>query len=365
MLWLYPHLLKALGLLALGFACLSVRSTEGEAPSTGYLRGGLVFLGLLIAGAWSLRSQLPVGWTRLVPTYLTSLYLAFALALWVTPTTSKSDHSMTAGRRALAHLPTIAVLCGFLVLLGLAASQASSSPNLPNPSLIAVLAAGTLALAPLGTVWLLSRELSESVGLADQLAFVAAPKRSVAPPLPSPRFFTLSPLVAFVVAAAALSSLQVDAGHPHSFTALFVAFGTIVGGLIVLGLLGLVERSAALGIADIRLLIQESRLGGDSAFNFEAAILLCARAISRSDLTWLLLALMPAVSMLALQPFLAATEIQSFALGLAIGAATTGAGAELLQNTLPHPARRSLAQLALCIGLSQTLWLLATSHFHT
>jgi hypothetical protein len=82
-LWLYPHLLKLLGLFGLLFAGMVVRTSEEESGAEGWIRGAIVYLVLMVAGGWSLSSQLPTDWARSVPAGLSFFYVSLGLSLWL------------------------------------------------------------------------------------------------------------------------------------------------------------------------------------------------------------------------------------------------------------------------------------------
>lgn len=356
-LWLYPHLLRLLGLFALLFAGMVARTSDHESGGLGWLRGVIVYLVLMVAGAWSLSSELPVGWARTVPAGLTFLYVALGLSIWAGGSEGEGPIGDSVARHALRRLPGSAVFLGLVTVLLLATVVTTQKPALPHAALLSLIISGTLAAVPLSVVWLLARDLSVGSSQANELAFVGV-RRSAPPDAPSVRLLSVLPHLCLVVALATLSSVFSSDGPTSHLQALLVGLGLTAGALVLAALMGHIEKASSKTIAGISNLVRSPSPGDSASLNFESAVVLARDAIAQGDIYWLLLALAPAGICLVALPYIPPDLFRAMTLGLALGAISVGVLLELLQNSDRSGARRTLANLSFIACLAQALWLL-------
>lgn len=358
-LWLYPHLLRVLGLFGLLFAGMVARTSEDESGAEAWVRGAIVYLVLMIAGAWSLSSELPVGWALSVPSGLTFLYVALGLSVWFGGSQVERNQEATWGSQALDRLSPTLVFWGLVIVLLLATALTTGKQALPPNALVSLLLSGTLAVVPMAAVWVLARDLSATSSPTSRLAFVGKFYREPTAGSPSKRFLTVLPVLGFVVALCALSGVWSGAPAVSRIQLLLLGLGAGLACLVLGALVGLVEQACKKTISAIAALVSGKPEADAAPLDFESAVNLCRDSISSSGVRWLLLASSPIVLALGALTFVPLPLFRALIMGLALGALVLGVAGELLLNIHPRSARRTLANLSLATGLAQALWLLA------
>lgn len=358
-LWLYPHLLRVLGLFGLLFAGMVARTSEDESGSEGWIRGALVYLVLMVAGAWSLSSELPVGWARTVPAGLSFLYVSLGLSVWLAGSDPQHNPAETWGTQAARKLSPSFLFWGLVIVLLLTTVLTKQDPALPQTALLSLMLAGTLAAIPLSGVWLLARDLAGSTTQARKLAFVGETYRGPSTSSPSVRLLSVLPHLCLVVALCSVSGLIQAEETVTRLEFLLFGIGAAVGALLLATLAGLLEIACRKAISGIRTLVREHHEGEAAPLNFELAVVMARDAIGKSDIYWILLALVPTAVALVALPYLPTTIFRALILGLSIGGVVLGIGVELLLNSHQNGAQRTLANLCFAACLAQALWLLA------
>lgn len=398
-LWLFPHLLKLLGLFGLLFAGLVVRTSEEEHGGEGWVRGAIVYLVLMVAGAWSLSSQLPADWARSVPAGLSFFYIAFGLSLWLSTGASREAIGISPraevdlngalsvprpgsggslGSQAYLNVPSVLLFLILLCILILGASltpesgaaeDASAAIQLPAGALSSLLLSAALSALPIVFTWLLATALSKGSRQAELLAYVGE-KRSSSLRTPSSRLLLALPMLASVIVLTSLTAAWNEAEMMDELTFTLFGVGAVFGGLTLAGLLGHVERAclkASREIAQLlRLQKQESERhppGQSAPINFEDAVVYCRQTTGASAFTWLLLCLTPCWVAGAALFFVPPLHFQTLTLGLGTGATLLAVGMLLLQGTESENDKRALSHLAFVSAIAQGLWLLAAGNF--
>lgn len=401
-LWLYPHLLKLLGLFGLLFAGLVVRTSEEESGGEGWTRGALVYLILMVAGAWSLSSELPADWARSVPAGLSFFYVSLGLSLWmamgVRERTSELSSTLSNGSRrkegiqtdsgqrsmgsiAYENLPSFLLFLGLVSVLifvsGMAPTENSpakadavgAATQLPATAVTSLLLSGSLSALPIVFTWLVARSLASGSRQAEQLAYVGE-KRTARLRAPSARLLSALPMLASMIVLTSLSVALMGTEPLDGLSFTLFGVGTLVGGLTLAGLLGHVELSSRKATLEIAHLLTEqetvnARLPQGEALpiNFETAVVRCKETTGAYAVSWLLLCLTPLWVAISAFFLIAPLHFQSLSLGLGIGATLLSVGILLLQGAEPDHSKRALAHLAFVSAIAQGLWLLATGSF--
>lgn len=387
-LWLYPHLLKLLGLFGLLFAGLVVRTSEEESGGEGWVRGAFVYLVLMVAGAWSLTSQLPSDWVRSVPAGLSFFYVALGLSLWLSRgkrgysigLLSQADRGRgSLGSRAYVDMPAFLLFLGLLCILILAVSiapendtaekakAASAMSHISAGALTSLLLSGALSALPIAFTWLLATTLSAGSVEAEHLAFVGE-KRSGSLRTPSSQLQLALPMLAAVIVLTSLSAAWTESEVMDGLNFALFGAGALFGGLTLAGLLGHLEQSCQKASREIDSLLREQKrendrlpIGQSAPVNFEDAVLHCRVAAGTSAVTWLLLCLAPCAVAGATLFLVPRLQFQMIATGLGTGATLLAIGMVLLQG--PDNSERALAHLAFVAAIAQGLWLLAAGSF--
>ena len=379
-LWLYPHLLKLLGLFGLLFAGLVVRTSEEESGGEGWVRGAVVYLVLMVAGCWSLSSQLPTEWARSVPSGLSFFYLSLGASLWLA-STAHARSAGSLGRQARLNMPSFLLFLGLLLALILSASvtpettsdgtenDASTLAQLPSSALLGFLLSGALAPLPIAFTWIMARTIAAGSREAEQLAYVGE-SRTGSARAPSPRLLLALPMLSVVIVLTALGATWTERASIDGLMFTLFGLSAIFSGLTLIGLLGHVERSALKARGEVALLLSEQRVESvhlarseAAPINFEAAVVRCRETTSTSALSWLLLCLTPSWAAGAALLMVPTGHFQSLALGLGTGATLLAVGFLLLQGTDADDNKRSFSNLAFISAVAQGLWLLATGSF--
>lgn len=405
-LWLYPHLLKLLGLFGLLFAGLVVRTSEEETGGEGWTRGALVYLVLMVAGAWSLSSELPVAWARSIPAGLSFFYISLGLALWVATGTrapsgglspasfelrstnsappflgGTSTSSLSLGSAAYRSLPACLLFLGLLSVLvfvtgmapdGDTASQPgtlSVGAELPASTVTSLLLSGSVSALPIAFTWLIAQSLASGSQRAEELAYVGEARAGLLR-TPSARLLLALPLLASVIVLSAQSVALMGTEPLDGLSFTIFGFGAFLGGLTLAGLLGHVEHSSRKATGEIALLLKDQESERERhphedarPINFETAVLRCRETTGARALPWLLLCLMPFGAAISGFFLIAPLHFQSLTLGLGTGATLLAVGILLLQGAEPDHGKRALAHLAFVCAVAQGLWLLATGSF--
>lgn len=354
-LWLYPHLLRVIGLMALCFGNLVVRTTESELPQTGWTRGAAVSLLLLIAGAWSLSADLPTQWARQVAAGLTFFFLIPSVFVW-----ASSSVSHRVGGRASELLPYIpAALCfaGLLCTLTFSVNLLPADLSLPNQTLLRLFVAAALSLTPMSVVWLMARDMSESYRHVSELSYLGGGRLTVAGP--SGGFTNLFPALTFTAAASALgNTILVPSGSGS--LGLIQTLGWVMGALVLWALLGMSEQTCIGPMRAISQLLasHQRKSTPPSTLNLELAVE-SSRDATRGGLRWVLVALGPTLVVLALSFIVPAPELRSLALGMALGSAFLGVGLDWTPGESTPTERRVTGALSHVTCMGQALWLIA------
>lgn len=361
-LWVFPHLLKLIGLLALIFSALVVRSSEDDQSAAGWFRGAIVFLVLGVAGAWALSSELPTSWARSVPAGITFLFLIIAALVAVPSNAFRVSRDSAAGLLTAA-TRNVFPLLGFaalLIILVTVAPSGSSDQPLPADGLLRLLVGGLLAVAPLALTWQLAREIEAGAMQARQLTQSPEVSR-VALPSPSPAMVQLFPLLCFFALASAWagSNLAILTVGSRPFMVFFI--GAFVGALSLAASLGGALRDSQPSSAP-KSQVQATAISlDDTPLDLQAAVEQARLDGARSLTPWLLLSMAPTFLAIGLSSFGDAEAAAGFALGAGLGAILCGAGLEwLLQRDLSS-TRRTLGRFAIVLGLVQSIWLFATA----
>lgn len=352
-IWLYPHLLKLLGLFVLLFSQYSVRSAETETSSPAWMRGAAVHLVLMIAGAWSLSARLKDDWSTTLPAGLTFLFLAFGIASSLSvsePLRTRDQHPI-----GLKRLPSISIaLFAFLALAVL--SSLDEELSLPASVSGGALVAGSLSLVPLATSWRLARDISIGGFSAHALAYGGL-STTPAPDVTSPRpFWTILSLLGLGVIFGSWSVPKIEAQLSQAIP--FLGVGLSTGALATAALLAFTLRGCNPSIETIRGLLSKGVPTADD-LNFEAAVVACRGAVEYKGIATIGIALTPVAVAIAIHQLVGTQNFQAFAVGIALGAVLIGTGWDLFAADEHRLERRTAGTLCSIAGTTQSLWLLA------
>ncbi len=355
----YPHVLKLLGLFGLLFAGAVVRMTDEEDPSAGWTRGGLVYLVLMIAGAWSLSSPLPELWAHVVPSGLTFFYVALGVTVWsFGRRTSDDPYRASFLKNSATRAPQGVLLLSLVVVLLLTSATLSEENALPAPVLLSLLLAGALSAAPFSVVWLLARDLGEGSVRTEQLAYPEQMNTSAPRSEPSGKMLRVFPLLCSVVLVTSLSGLLMTRTELDELSLSILFLATLVAALGLLAVLGYLETGTRGPARKIALLLGADSATEQDAVNFEKAVLYAGQGIAHRELAFLAFTLVPSVCFLGALPFIPTLFGRALLLGLGIGFAGVGVCLETVSASDRNSGQRSLGALALIISLAQATWLL-------
>lgn len=359
-LWVFPHLLKLIGLLALIFATLVVRANEDETGVAGWQRGGLVFLCLGIAGAWALSSELPLAWARSVPAGISFFFLITAGLMVVSfygvqKQSSEELRPFAIAKRSL--FPLLSFTALLLMLLNVGPTEAPEQ-SLPASGLLRLLGAGALAVAPLSLGWHVATEIERGAIQAKLLAQSGNTVRRLvlAPTAP---MLSLFPILCFLVLGAvwATSASQQQTLGPQALA--FCFLGALVGALsLAASLSGTDGNGHQLGK---RAAMTTHPDDVEAPLNLQTAVEFARQAGATALPAWLLRSLLPTIMVIGFVAFGAAQGASSFALGTGLGAALLGSGLEWSFHGAPSVSYRAQGRLAMILALVQSIWLFATT----
>ncbi len=360
-LWLFPHLLKMLGLFALVFAGLVVRNQEEE-TSAGWTRGALVFLILMVAGAWALSSELPDTWSRSVPSGLTFFFLLLGATAWAAPapTTQRSAGLLIEVASRFGSLGTFVTL---LLTLLIATSLAPEEVALPRGALVRLVMAGSLAAAPLALGWFLASELGHGSRRCAELAYAGQRGPVRFPVIPSPGLLGLFPLLCFTALVAATSGALLEQITVSGRLLLLLCLGVLLGGSIVVALLGTLERTSLAAGNSVTSLIREHQAKVDPTGHMDLELVVDAvrRNSTKGALVWMALIASSALLILGLRYLLPAPFFQSLGFGLTVGAAAAGSLIAWSLHDSGSQIKRTFGRLALVSSVVQATWLFAST----
>lgn len=363
-LWLFPHLLKLLGLFALVFSGMVVRNYEEE-TSGGWTRSALVYLVLMIAGAWALSSELPETWARSVPSGLTFFFLLIAATAWVAPAPRNSPVQRNVGLPpgVAARFRSLGTFITLLLILIIATSLAPKDTALPDGALVRLLLAGSLATAPLALCFHLANEVGSGSRRCADLAYsgqLGPPRPQVSP---SSELLGLFPLLCFSAIAAATSGgllRQVAVSGP---LLLLWCLGALLGAGIIVALLGSLERTCQSAWTQVASLIRDHQTAIDPSrqLNFESAVEAVRQGSSHGVPVWMALVSSSALLIAGTRFFLPAPHFQALGFGLAVGAASAGTLIAWSLHDSNSQLQRTFGRLALVSCVVQATWLFASS----
>lgn len=335
--WIYPHLLQALGTLAIVFGLMTVRSSEREPGTWGWLRGATVTLVLLIAGAWSLSRGLAPGIaSRAIPSAATFFFLGTGVAVWL-GTGGRSDQGWGA---ALRKLPSAGVLFTITAILLVSIPETLTAQKMEASEIRALILTSVLSAVPVAFAWHLGDGLFRSARgcslLASEGKLPIDEKRSAIDG-PGRGLLGILPALWCLVCFIALSRVLPVEWH---FDPLLFGAAAGLGACMALAGAGLNLRSSRSAGRSIReLVLTHARATASEGPNLTKALTTATQAGWTLAFVWPTLLMSPAliigIAAWAAPPG-AATAV---AVGLAIGGVVTGLGLNL---ALDHPAAEEL-----------------------
>ncbi len=360
-LWLFPHLLKLLGLFALVFAGFVVRNNEEE-TSAGWTRGALVFLVLMIAGAWALSSELPDTWARSVPSGLTFFFLLLGATAWAAPApTAQQNAGLLIG--VASRFGSLGAFITLLLTLLIATSLAPEEVALPEGALVRLVMAGSLAAAPLALSWFLASELGHGSGRCAELAYAGQRGPIRFSVTPSSGLLGLFPLLCFTASVAATSGALLEQTTVSGRLLLLLCLGVMLGGSILVALLGSLERTSLAAGDRVASLIREHHAKVDPTghMNFELVVDAVRRSSANGVPVWMALIASSALLILGLRFVLPAPLFQSLGFGLTVGVAAAGSLIAWSLHDSGSEVKRTFGRLALVSSVVQATWLFAST----
>lgn len=357
--WLYPHLLKLLGLFCLLFSGLVVRSSEHERSTSAWLRGAIVHLVLMIAGTWTLSSELSEAWSKSVPAGLTFLYFALVVSISI-PFGGASFGTSPPPRTNLRRAPGIAVYLLLLLILILATRNADGPDAIATLAFSSLLLSATFALAPLATVWLLSRDLSVSGGGVRSLAYGGnslSPSHDVG----APNAFL--GMLALLILPAGLGALVAQSGNSPdgALDTLFLGLGAATGALCVGCFLAQTNKLSEARVEVLHKLLHHPINAGAIQLNFENAVNMCREAVETGGILTTSILIAPVALVVVMAQVAVLGGVGDFCLGLSLSGIISSVGFEVLSGHDARLPRQAFASLGLVSGLALSLWMLTLS----
>lgn len=352
--WIYPHLLQALGTLAIVFGLMTVRSSEREPGAWGWIRGALVTLLLLIAGAWSLSRGLAPGIvSRAIPSAATFFFLGAGVAVWL-GMGSRADEGWGA---ALKKLPSTALLFVITAILLVSIPEALTAQKMEAAEIRALVLASVLSAVPIAFAWQLGDGLFRSaLGcslLASEGTLPIDEKRS-ATDGPGRGLLGILPALWCLVCLVALTRVLPD---ELTLDALLFGVATGLGACTTLAGSALNLRTSRAAGRSIRdLVTAHGRASMEEGPNLTKALTAANQAGWTLAFAWPVLIVSPALLIGAVAWIAPPAAVTAVAVGLAIGGLLTGLGLNL---ALDHPAAEELqteGALASPTVVSQAAW---------
>jgi len=349
---LYPHLLRSLGLLALVFGGLVVRSSEREPLRWAWIRGAVVSSILLVAGAWSLAPSLEdAAWTRLLPGGASFVFLA-ALSSAALISLSKSSISND------SFSPTQLAWGAVLGLLGLSSwgllRVAASPTPLPEHLGHSLFLACILSLLPLVHIWRVARETAVGARLAFGLSGgtdASVRGHDASPPAAWANVYWL------LVLLVGYEATQLLEGE-HSQNAL-LGFGVLLG-FVTLGVsLSSSARACRRARAEVNAHLEAHVSGSPSASAaaFGDVLALARNSSGRGFVAPLFLVIAGSALWVGIAQRSHDSALSTALLGFVLGSLSSGAILGWLLEDREPSLLRGHAALALPLGLSLVTWI--------
>jgi len=348
--FLYPHLLQLLGLVAVGFGALVVRIQEGESSAHGWIRAGLVSMTLLIAGGWSLASQLPSDEARSVPAGLTFFFVSLALAVWAAPRhrfeARRTPHDW---RRFWSPLLLVA-----LTLILFATLTTSESAHIRPAEVNRLFVASTVSALPLAILWALCSRFDEVKEQIASLAFSASPPRLSLAEGSMDKLLGLLPVLAtFTV----LGGIQNQVANLTSVPSLVgLGLGLCLGALLAGTTSSLLKQGCSPFQARLSAAVRPvGWTPGDAALDLEGPSKLCESSIAYRPWLWLALTLAPPFIALLLHKMLAPGGGEWTVWGFCMGLCVFASGHAWSVHHAPDNSERMFGLTSLVTSTAQAL----------
>ena len=345
-IWLYPHLLQLLGLFAVGFGAWVARIQDGEPEVYGWLRAGLVSSVLLIAGGWSLSSQLPAMYARSVPAALTFFFFSVGICVWMTPTSRRAD---TLGQNQ-PRFASVILLLSLVSVLFLSLTHAGKS-TVSSDEANRLLVSFALAALPLGVLWAMCCRFEAVRAQIARLAFVQTASTTTRDERLD-RLLGIVPLLAAIVALGALQPRVEVLEHVPSLmhTGLSVLWGAALAATGT----ALIARGAEAQEPKMRALIRPSTATSNaSALDLEAATKVCETSIVDRTWLWVLVVLAPAAIAYLLQKTLPEASGRWAIWGMCLGLCLFGTGHAWLKHHCKDDSAAMFGTMSLVSCLAQ------------
>ncbi len=351
-LWLYPHLVQLLGLLALVFGAWTARMAEGETAVHAWIRSAVVTVTLVIGGLWSLGSRLPSTAARVVPFGLTVFFVALAIAAWVSPRNPEASPSVgLSPGRLLAPFAFSALV---LVLGGALLVQTRAQLNADHVARL--LCAAALAALPLAILWILTSQFDRVKHQIARLAFIEAAvgTRSVSGGLA--RWVGFLPVLGGLVL---ICSVEQFAPSPAQHSTLLLFAFAAAWGLLASALVGTMVSSLPRSYGSKLKPLVEPNDTEAAALDLEAAGRVCAEAIGSKTSIWLACAVAPALACVLLRQLLADPNSTWACWGIALGVGLGGTAQAFRSSQSTLGPQRMFGTMCLITSLAQVLLIFA------